>query len=196
MTFLPADTYRLIEQSMPIACVDFVVVRESRGCRELGLIRRASPHGEVWCHLGGRIQRGETIADAIRRHSRETIGIEPPLPLNPQPGYVYEWFPPDLAPRDGTISGDDPRKHAVGLSFVVAVDGEAQPRDEGARIRLLRAGRAAAEPLARMPRTVRASGARQRTGLIFGAVRRRFVAGRCRPAIPGGSVVVWSTLGG
>ena len=130
MTFLPADTYRLIEQSMPIACVDFVVVRESRGCRELGLIRRASPHGEVWCHLGGRIQRGETIADAIRRHSRETIGIEPPLPLNPQPGYVYEWFPPDLAPRDGTISGDDPRKHAVGLSFVVAVDGEAQPRDE------------------------------------------------------------------
>lgn len=75
MSFLPNDTYRLVEQSMPIACVDFVIARERNGQRELGLILRDSPHGEVWCHLGGRIQRGETIADAISRHSRETIGI-------------------------------------------------------------------------------------------------------------------------
>jgi len=130
MTFLPADTYRLIEQSMPIACVDFVIVRERDGCRELGLIRRHSPFGEVWCHLGGRIQRGETIADAIRRHSSETIGVAPLLPLNPQPDDVYEWFPPDIAPTDGTVSGDDPRKHAIGLSFVVAVEGEPRPTNE------------------------------------------------------------------
>lgn len=131
MTFLPADTYRLIEQSMPIACVDFVLVRERNGHRELGLILRDSPHGRVWCHLGGRIQRGETIAGAIRRHSRETIGIEPTLPLNPQPDYVYEWFPPDLTPADGTVSGDDPRKHAIGLSFVLDVEGAPRARNEG-----------------------------------------------------------------
>lgn len=130
MTFLPADTYRLIEESMPIACVDFVLVRERNGHRELGLILRDSPHGRVWCHLGGRIQRGETIAGAIRRHSRETIGIEPTLPLNPQPDYVYEWFPPDLTPTDGTVSGDDPRKHAIGLSFVIQMDHEGTPRAE------------------------------------------------------------------
>ena len=101
VAYLPPDTYQLIERSMPIACVDFVLVREHGGRRALGLILRDSPHGEVWCHLGGRIQRGETIADAIRRHGRETLGIEPYLPLNPQPDYVYEWFPPDIAPGDG-----------------------------------------------------------------------------------------------
>lgn len=128
--FLPASTYRLIEQSMPIACVDFVMVRERRLRRELGLILRDSPHGRVWCHLGGRIQRGESIADAIRRHGRETIGIEPVLALNPQPDYVYEWFPPDLAPSDGTICGNDPRKHAIGLSFVLETDVRPQPHGE------------------------------------------------------------------
>lgn len=130
MSFLPADTYRLVEESMPIVCVDFVLVRVRNGSQELGLILRDSPHGEVWCHLGGRVRRGETIADAIRRHSRETIGIEPTLPLNPQPDYVYEWFPADLAPTDGTVSGDDPRKHAIGLSFAVEAEGEPRAQDE------------------------------------------------------------------
>lgn len=130
VAYLPPDTYQLIERSMPIACVDFVLVREHGGRRALGLILRDSPHGEVWCHLGGRIQRGETIADAIRRHGRETLGIEPYLPLNPQPDYVYEWFPPDIAPGDGTAFGDDPRKHAIGLSFVLETKVGARPANE------------------------------------------------------------------
>lgn len=130
MTFLPADLYARIEESMPIACVDFVPVREVAGRREIGLILRDSPHGRVWCHLGGRIQRGETIAVAIRRHSRDTLGLEPVLPRNPQPDYVYEWFPPAVAPTDGTAFGDDPRKHAIGLSFTVALEGDPQPHDE------------------------------------------------------------------
>lgn len=131
MTYLPPEVYRLIEQSMPITCVDFVVVRERAHERQLGLILRDSPHGRVWCHLGGRVQRGETIAAAIRRHSRETVGVEPLLPLNPQPLYVYEWFPSDLAPTDGTAFGDDPRKHAIGLSYVIDLgDHTPHPQNE------------------------------------------------------------------
>lgn len=126
MTFLPDELYAQIEASMPIACVDFVPVRGA----QVGLILRESPHGRVWCHLGGRIQRGETIAAALRRHARETIGVEPALPLNPQPEYVYEWFPPAVAPTDGTVYGDDPRKHAIGLSFTVEVEGDPVPRGE------------------------------------------------------------------
>lgn len=130
MTFLPDALYQQIEQSMPIACVDFVAVRNVDGCRQVGLILRDSPHGRVWCHLGGRIERSETIAQAIRRHARETVGLEPVLPLNPQPDDVYEWFPADIAPHDGTVYGDDPRKHAIGLSFVIALEGEARPANE------------------------------------------------------------------
>ncbi|WP_435526810.1 DUF4916 domain-containing protein [Microbacterium aurantiacum] len=130
MTFLPADLYARIEESMPIACVDFVPVREVDGRREIGLILRDSPHGRVWCHLGGRIQRGETIAVAIRRHCVDTLGLEPVLPLNPQPAYVYEWFPHSFAPTDGTVFGDDPRKHAIGLSFTIALEGDPLPQEE------------------------------------------------------------------
>lgn len=130
MTFLPADLYARIEESMPIACVDFVPVRDVEGRREIGLILRDSPHGRVWCHLGGRIQRGETIAAAIRRHSRDTLGLEPVLPRNPQPDYVYEWFPAAVAPADGTVFGDDPRKHAIGLSFTITLDGVPRPQNE------------------------------------------------------------------
>lgn len=109
---------------MPIACVDFVPARvDASGARQIGLILRDSPHGRVWCHLGGRVQRGETLHDAIGRHARDTLGVEPVLPTNPQPDYVYEWFPPEIAPNDGTLFGDDPRKHAIGLSFVVQIDG-------------------------------------------------------------------------
>jgi len=133
MTFLPDDLYAEIERSMPIACVDFVLVRPSRNGeheREVGLIRRESPLGDVWCHLGGRIQRGETIAQALRRHAGDTLGIELVLPLEPQPNDVYQWFPSEVAPTDGTPHGDDPRKHAVGLSFIVEHRGTPSPRAE------------------------------------------------------------------
>lgn len=131
MTFLPADLYSQIEQSMPIACVDFVPVRTAvDGRREIGLILRDSPFGEVWCHLGGRVNRGETIAQALRRHARDTLDVDLAIEPNAQPDYVYEWFPPEIAPGDGTLHGDDPRKHAIGLSFVVELVGDPSPRNE------------------------------------------------------------------
>ena len=131
MTFLPDDLYAQVEANVPIACVDFVPVREvSPGMREFGLIRRSSPYGDVWCHLGGRIRRGETIAAALQRHAQETIGVTLELPTDPQPGYTYQWFPREVAPHDSTPFGADERKHSIGLAFVVSMLGEPQPRDE------------------------------------------------------------------
>ncbi|MGZ0711703.1 DUF4916 domain-containing protein (plasmid) [Coraliomargarita sp. W4R53] len=124
--FLPADLYAQIESSMPIACVDFVPVRDCKA----GLILRHSPFGSVWCHLGGRIERGETIRDALRRHASDTLGVGLDLPLDPQPAYVYQWFPAAIRPNDGTVHGVDPRKHAIGLSFVVELEGEPAPQNE------------------------------------------------------------------
>lgn len=136
MSYLPDALYAQIESSVPIACVDFVPVRVAgTGAREIGLILRDSPHGRVWCHLGGRVQRGETIAQALRRHAAETLGVDLSLALNPQPRYVYEWFPRDVAPTDGTTFGDDPRKHSIGLSFVVEIVGEPQAANEAIEFR-------------------------------------------------------------
>lgn len=126
MSFLPSDLYATIEHSIPIACVDFVPVDALTG--EVGLILRESPFGRVWCHLGGRIRRGETIAGALRRHAEDTLGVGLELRADPQPSYVYQWFPPEISPEPG--HGIDPRKHAIGLSFLVTIDGEPAPRNE------------------------------------------------------------------
>lgn len=117
---------------MPIACVDFVPVRTVDDRTEIGLILRDSPFGRVWCHLGGRIARGETIADALQRHARDTLDASLVLDPDPQPGYVYQWFPPADTPASAEHfpHGQDPRKHAIGLSFTVQLDGTPRPRNE------------------------------------------------------------------
>lgn len=116
---------------MPIACVDFIPVRRSPdGAREFGLILRESPYGRVWCHLGGRILRGETIAAALQRHADDTLGVRLDLPLDPQPEYTYQWFPAPDAPTDGTPYGRDERKHAIGMAFVAQLVGDPTPRNE------------------------------------------------------------------
>ena len=123
---LPGDLYTTIERSMPIVAVDFVPVNEGL----VGLILRDSPFGRVWCHLGGRVFRGETLANALSRHALDTLGVDLVLPPDPQPGYVYQWFPPELAPSDGLAYGSDPRKHAIGLSYVVALTGTPVAQNE------------------------------------------------------------------
>lgn len=132
MSFLPAPLYEQIEQSLPIACVDFVSFRVGAGgnAAEVGLIKRRSPFGTVWCHLGGRIIRGESVAQALRRHARDTLDVDLDLPPDPQPRYVYQWFPPDDTPDKAEPHGIDPRKHAIGLSFVVDMVGDPKPRNE------------------------------------------------------------------
>lgn len=131
MGFLSSDVYGQIEASMPIACVDFVLVRESsRGSREYGLILRESPYGQVWCHLGGRVLRGETIAAALQRHAAETVGVRLVLPVDPQPKYTYQWFPAVDAPTDGTPFGSDERKHSIGMAFLAHFEGQPRARNE------------------------------------------------------------------
>lgn len=143
MTFLPAELYAQIERSVPLVCVDFVPVRRGGTGRitHVGLILRDSPFGRVWCHLGGRVLYGETVANAIRRHARDTLDVDVYVGDDPQPDWVYQWFPdavapdnaaPDTADPDAVAPstlefGRDPRKHAVGLSFTVDL-GESAPR--------------------------------------------------------------------
>ena len=141
MPLLPHDLYATIDASVPIVCADFVPVRRDAAgtLTHLGLIRRSSPFGEVWCHLGGRVWRGETLAQAIERHLADSLtGLTLGLAPDPQPDYVYQWFPDDIAPPAATKAGTtalsygrDPRKHAIGLTFVLDAAGEAAVRPGG-----------------------------------------------------------------
>jgi len=144
MSLLPEPLYATIEASVPIVCVDFVLVkrRGDGSIGRLGLVRRHSPFGEVWCHLGGRVRRGDTIGQAITRHLGDALtGTAPDLPADPQPDHVYQWFPDDVAPSRGTSAhapdlahGRDPRKHAIGLTFALEAGGDPVVRPGGEAI--------------------------------------------------------------
>ncbi len=59
--------------SGPELCVGAVVVREN----SILLIRRGTPPGEgLWSVPGGRVQRGESLADAVCRELREETGLD------------------------------------------------------------------------------------------------------------------------
>jgi ADP-ribose pyrophosphatase YjhB (NUDIX family) len=131
VNFIPDDLHTQIEHSVPILCVDFVAARRGGLGDEVGLILRESPFGQEWCRLGSRVRHGETVSDAIRRHARDTLGVGIDLGPDPQPVWVYQWFPDQHRPPTGLITGHGPRKQAIGLSFFVHLASEEfHPQDE------------------------------------------------------------------
>lgn len=135
--------YKRVQATMPIVCVDVLPVRKAlrgyppfgniMGALEVGLIRRRSPQGVRWGHLGGRLLRGEEIKDAIRRQVREALGdnVDVPIPRGSfQPVWVAEYFP-EARPGFGV----DPRQHCVSLVYAVDLPSEPEPRNEALEFR-------------------------------------------------------------
>jgi colanic acid biosynthesis protein WcaH len=69
---LPDALYRKILSTMPVPCVDAVIV--SRGRFLLGL-RANNPARGVWWFVGGRMHKGEDMKNAILRKVQEETGI-------------------------------------------------------------------------------------------------------------------------
>lgn len=91
----------------PELCVGAVAVRDGA----ILLIRRGTPPGEgLWSVPGGRVQRGETLADAARRELREETGLDGEV------GEAVGWT--ELIGR---------RRHYVVVDFWVAVDPDSTP---------------------------------------------------------------------
>ncbi|GAA1747744.1 DUF4916 domain-containing protein [Aeromicrobium alkaliterrae] len=131
---LDAELWARVQESVPILCVDVVPFRRGETGLEVGLIRRtfADTADEVWCHVGGRVQHGETTDEALARHLRETFVLPDELTdlgTDPQPHHVMQWFPGDL--RRGPTYGDDPRKHALSLCFALDLGAELTTRTGG-----------------------------------------------------------------
>lgn len=131
--FLDARLWTTIQDSVPIACVDALLVRRDPAGRptQVGLIRRTAPFGSglTWCHVGGRVNLGETLAQALCRHLVDTLGPAAAFDLgdDPQPGHVMQYF---RAPYTGSglRAGYDPRKHAISLCYLLDVDETTAPR--------------------------------------------------------------------
>ncbi|KSW29823.1 DUF4916 domain-containing protein [Cellulomonas sp. B6] len=129
---LPADSWRWATDHLPIACVDVLpVARDADGAvTHVGLIRRDSPWGEVWCHVGGRQERLESVHDAARRTLDESLSPVDDVVPSPEPFLVQEYFP-DVRPGAGV----DPRKHAVAVCFTADVPAGRALRARGSEAR-------------------------------------------------------------
>lgn len=91
----------------PELCVGAVVVRDGA----ILLIRRGSPPGQgLWSVPGGRVQRGETLAEAACRELREETGLDGEV------GEAVGWT--ELIGR---------RRHYVVVDFWVAVASSTAP---------------------------------------------------------------------
>jgi colanic acid biosynthesis protein WcaH len=74
MTYLGNEEYRRFVATMPIACVDGLLVDGD----QIYLFQR-SPNDAVrgqWWLMGGRVLKGETRRQAIARKAREELGVE------------------------------------------------------------------------------------------------------------------------
>jgi ADP-ribose pyrophosphatase YjhB (NUDIX family) len=70
---IPEELYQQFRRSMPLACVDLIVV--DRGFRVLLLLRKTHPACGEWWFPGGRVLYLETRRQAALRKLREECGI-------------------------------------------------------------------------------------------------------------------------
>lgn len=120
--WLPYEKWVTVQNSVPIVCVDVVLFNEPKTTKSMrcGLILRETPHqGTKWCLVGGRMLRGENFNDAILRQIGETLGKEVEFEITEdiQPAFVAQYFP------FASPFCDDPRQHAIGLTFEVVLKG-------------------------------------------------------------------------
>lgn len=73
---LSNSLFQTIQKSIPIACIDLIVLRKNKGMIETLLVKRKLyPEEGKWCLIGGRILKGEYIKNTVKRQAFKELGI-------------------------------------------------------------------------------------------------------------------------
>jgi len=67
------DLYKQILENMPICCIDMVIYHEDK---ILLILRNQNPEKGKWWLPGGRILKGESLIEAVKRKTKEETGLE------------------------------------------------------------------------------------------------------------------------
>lgn len=107
---IESSVYEIIKKSMPIPCVDLIVIDKDGNI--LMLLRNNDPAKDQWWFPGGRVLFNERRIDAVHRKLKEECGLEATR--------IREIGTKDLilTNSDGTLS------HAITTVFAVFADGE------------------------------------------------------------------------
>lgn len=104
---LPQEIYKQIHRHVPILCVDGIIVNQNRFL----LVKRLNkPAQGQWWFPGGRVLKGEHVAEAIYRKIKEETGLDVSITKNL--GYKETLFP------DGPFDGPT---HTVNIVFLCTV---------------------------------------------------------------------------
>ncbi len=130
--WLKPEDWAWAQKNLPIVCVDVLPIRfsskEFTEIEAVGLITRATDQGTPgWCLIGGRVLRGESLAAAIRRQVKETLGDHMRVYLSRElnPACIAQYSPTGKTPFCF-----DPRQHSIGLTYAVEIRGSPDPRGE------------------------------------------------------------------
>jgi len=120
---IPEALYAKILDVMPIPCADAVLVS---GKHFLLGKRNNRPAKGKWFLIGGRVQKGELLSDAIQRHIAREIGVKR-MTIKKQ-----------LTTRETIFkdSAQGPASHSINTVFVVAIPYKkyVPPNDENAEL--------------------------------------------------------------
>jgi len=122
--FLEQKLYKKIMESMPIVCVDALIINEKK---EYLLVKRKNePLKNKFWMVGGRLQKNELIEEGIKRKLKEEVNIE--VGLIKYLGHFEEFFKNTEQKINGNF-------HSISFVFLVFVNSKIKIR------LLLRAGR-------------------------------------------------------
>lgn len=71
--FIPQETYEMIVKYIPIVSAEALIISDDR---LLFLRRNIEPAKGEWWFPGGRIQKGESLEEALHREVKEETGLE------------------------------------------------------------------------------------------------------------------------
>lgn len=116
---VPVEEYRRVLSTMPIVCVDCVVVNDKG---QYLLVRRDNEplKGEYWVP-GGRLHKGERLAEAVQRKMRQEIGVDVEIIRNL--GFFEEFF-------DKTAENAEGGVHTISMVYLVKPQGGTIKLDE------------------------------------------------------------------
>lgn len=112
--WLPNNLFQSIQQSMPVACVDLIILRSNNEniLETLLIKRKIYPEIGMWCLIGGRIIKGERINDTIQRQAKRELGISVNI--------LFPWN--ETTPIMGLSDPiTDIQKHSVVLVYPVTI---------------------------------------------------------------------------
>jgi ADP-ribose pyrophosphatase YjhB (NUDIX family) len=138
---LPLNVFKLLTELSPVPCVDMIPCRRREGKWQLGFILRNTGFftGKFWI-IGGRINLGESIGEALDRNMRSDLMVG--MKLFPglswfNPAFVSQYY---HAPEDPSMPplldgsglektqrddfGHEPSKHCISQTYLVQLESE------------------------------------------------------------------------